>query len=301
MKEIIRQYVILTLALMVSCVGWCCFILPQNIVGSGFLGLSKLIELLTNGFFSAGIINLIANGVMLAIAMRVVGVSFGFKTVYCITFLSIMVDVLTACIPGPVVDDKFMCAIMGSIIVGSSIGMMLSQGGSTGGTEIIAMIVTKYRNILPGRVMMMCDIVIIASGYLLHHSIQEMIYGYVVMIGISMSADYILTGSKQSIQIMVISKKGRALADVISSKIMRGITLIHGEGYYTGEKREIVMMLVRRSEMHDVLRIVRAEDPESFVSVASVTGVYGNGFDAYKPPVKVKVKGLNTPNERIIG
>ncbi|MCQ2235449.1 MAG: YitT family protein [Bacteroidales bacterium] len=299
MKEILRQYLWLTVALSISCIGWCGFILPQNIVGSGFLGLSKLIELLSDGFLPAGMINLIANGIMLAIAIRVVGVSFGFKTIYCITFLSIMVDILGAWITEPLVSDKFMCAIMGSIIVGSSIGMMLSQGGSTGGTEIVAMIVSKYRNIMPGRVMMMCDIVIIASGYTLHHSIQEMIYGYVVMIGISMSADYILTGSKQSIQIMVISKRGRELADVISSKILRGITLIHGEGYYTGENREIIMMLVRRTEMHDVLRIIRAEDPESFVSVASVTGVYGNGFDAYKPPVKIK--GLNGTNERLKG
>lgn len=281
--EELRSYVILTLMLAITSIGWGCFVIPANIVGGGVMGLSTLLYLSTG--IPVGLSNFVTNAILILIAMKVIGASFGFKTIYCLIVLSLMVQFMQMMVPEPWVEDKFMCAIIGGVIIGSSIGIMLTQGGSTGGTEIVAMIVTKYRNVMPGRVMMLLDVVIIGISYLHFHDIESIMYGYVVMIGMSVCADYMLTGSKQSVQIMVVSKRGREVADSISATLMRGITLINGKGYYTGQEREIIMMIVRRNEMHLVLKAIERTDKEAFISVATVMGVYGNGFEVYKPPI----------------
>lgn len=289
----LRSYTIITLALIVSSIGWGCFIIPSEIVGGGLLGLSTLIYIYTG--LPVGPVNFIANMILILIAIKILGKGFGFKTIYSLAVLSILVSLCQIFVKEPLVSDKFMAAVIGGVIVGTSIGILLTQGGSTGGTEIIAMIVNKYHSMMPGRIMMVCDFVIIASSYAYFQSLETLAYGYVVMIGMSFSADYILTGSKQSVQVIIISKYPGKVADNISAKLLRGISLLDGKGYYTGEKREFIMMIVRKAEMHLVLKAVKEVDKDAFISIASVMGVYGNGFDKYKPPINTPLSGMNRP------
>lgn len=280
MKQL-KSYVFITLALVVNSIGWGCFIIPAKIVGSGFIGLSTLVSFVTG--LPIGPINIVLNGLLILAAMRIIGAQFGFKTVYCIVILSLFLDVWHAVLPSAPVDDRFLNAVIGGCIVGLSIGMLLSQGGSTGGTEIIAMIVNKYRAVRPGRVLMACDFIIIGLSSIYFQSLENLIYGYIVMIAMSLSTDYMLTGNKQCVQIFVISRKSKDLANKISERVNRGITFIKGQGYYTDEEREIIMMIVRKNEMHAVLRVVEEFDDKAFISVATVMGVFGEGFDKYKP------------------
>ncbi|MGV8829552.1 MAG: YitT family protein [Breznakibacter sp.] len=285
-----ESYLIITFALVISAIGWVGFLIKSKIVAGGLMGLSTLVFMYTG--LPVGPVNFIMNVVLILFAMKILGRGFGFKTVYSLALLSFLVYILQVYIDAPIVPDKFMAAIIGGSLIGFSIGMLLTQGGSTGGTEIVAMVVNKYRNVSPGRVMMVCDIIIIGSSYLYFRDIEALVYGYVVMGLMSGLADMVLTGSKQSVQIFIVSKKTGELAEAIASEVTRGMSILNGRGFYTQEEREFIIMIVRKTEMHEVLHIVKQTDQEAFISVANVMGVYGKGFDQYRPPIKSPLNQL---------
>lgn len=213
------------------------------------------------------------------------GASFGVKTIFGVTVGAILLSVLQMLIKQPVVDDKFMSTIIGGAIAGVGLGIVFTQGGSTGGTDIIAMIINKYRNISPGRIIMLCDVFIIGSSFLVlldldpAKRIETIVYGYVTMAITAYSLDAVLSGSKQSVQVFVFSKNFSEIANRITSELNRGVTVVDGQGWYSKENQKVLITLVRKHEANDVYRIIKEVDPEAFISVASVMGVYGKGFE----------------------
>ena len=161
-------------------------------------------------------------------------------------------------------------------------GIVFSQGGSTGGTDIIAMIINKYRNISPGKVILYADVLIISSSFLIFKSIEKIVYGYVTMAITAYTIDLILTGTKRTVQLFIFSKMHELIADRVASEMNRGITVIDGTGWYTKTNSKILMVLVKKQESNMLLRMIKEIDPEAFVSVNSVMGVYGRGFDRIK-------------------
>jgi len=281
-----KSYAIITLGLMVSAVGWTGFIIPSNIVGGGVLGLSSLLYFLFE--LPVGPTNLVLNGILILLSMRILGKGFGFKTIYSLVTLSIFLTVFPYIITEPIVTDKFMAAIIGGGLVGASIGILFVQGGSTGGTEIVAMIINKNHNISPGRIMMFLDVIIICSSFFVFNSLETMVYGFVVIGLMSYIADMLLTGSRQSVQILIISEKPKEIAHKLSSQINRGLSFLKGRGYYYPGDREFIITIVKKSESHMVFQIIKETDPNAFISVANVMAVYGHGFDQYKPPLSSK-------------
>jgi uncharacterized membrane-anchored protein YitT (DUF2179 family) len=282
-KEL-RTYTIITLSLMIGAIGWTGFIIPSNIVGGGVMGIASIVYYILG--WSAGPVYLVINILLIGIAIKILGRGFGLKTIYSMVVFSLLISLFQHYITEPIVKEKFMAAIVGGGLSGISIGLLLMHGGSTGGTEIVAMLINKYRHVSPGRVMMFCDVIIIGSSYILFQSIETVVYGYVVMGVVSYVADMLLTGSKQSVQIFIVSEKPREVADAITRKLHRGLSLLNGKGYYTKKDREFIMMIVRKSESHTVFQMIKEVDPDAFVSVANVMGVYGLGFDKYRPPLK---------------
>ncbi len=280
----IRSYSVITLSLAIGALGWGAFIIPSDIVGGGVVGIASIIYYIFN--ISVGPVNLAINSVLVLIAIRILGKSFGVKTIYSIVVFSALLSFFQVYFPEPIVPEKFMAAIIGGGLAGASIGMLFMNGASTGGTEIIAMLINKYRNISPGRVMMMCDLVIIGSSYIIFRSLETVVYGYVVMAVMSYVADMFLTGSRQSVQIFIVSSKAQEVADELSKSLHRGLTFLNGRGYFSKEDREFIVMIVRKSESHIVLQTIKKIDPDAFVSVGNVMAVYGQGFDTYKPPLR---------------
>lgn len=188
----------------------------------------------------------------------------------------------------PIVEDKFLSAIIGGILSGLGLGIIFTQGGSTGGTDIIAMIVNKYRNISPGKVIMLCDVFIIGSSFLVLTDlvpvkrIETIVYGYVSIAITGYVIDVVLSGSRQSVQMFIFSKKFDLIAQEITEKVNRGVTVIDGVGWYTKESQKIVITLVRKHEVSDIYKIINEIDQDAFVSVANVMGVYGHGFEAIR-------------------
>jgi uncharacterized membrane-anchored protein YitT (DUF2179 family) len=277
---IIRSHVIITFGLILYSLAWTSFLLPNKITGGGVSGVAALIFYATG--FPVGISVLLINAGLIIFALRTIGFGFGLKTIYGVIVLSFFLSLFQLLIKTPIVTDRFLAAVIGGLLGGLGIGIVFSQGGSSGGTDIIAMSVNKYRNFSLGRVIMYCDIVIISSSYILFHSLELIVYGYVTMIVTSYMIDFVLEGSRQSYQAFVFSRHHDKIANRVSNELHRGVTLLDGEGWYSKEPIKVVMVLIRKNESSQLLRIVKDEDPKAFISLGSVMGVYGQGFDRIK-------------------
>ncbi len=276
----LKSYGIITFALFANALAWTAFLLPSEIVGGGITGLSALIYYATG--IPVAITLVIMNLILLSIGVKALGVGFGIKTVYSAVVLAFFFGLLQPLITEPIVDDRFMSAILGGMLGGASVGLVFTQGGSTGGTDIIAMLIAKYRNISQGRIILYLDLLIISSSYLLFQSLEVMVYGYVTMAVASYSIDMLLMGHRRSVQLFIFSPKYEEIAEKIANDIGRGITLLNGQGWYSREESAVLVVVVRRHESSMVFRTIKEVDPEAFISVANVMGVYGKGFDPIK-------------------
>lgn len=276
----IKEYTIITIGLFINALGWTAFLIPAEITGGGITGVATLIFYASK--FPIGISYLAINAILILSSFKMLGKGFGIKTIYAITVLSIFLSVLQGVIKEPIVNENFMSAVIGAILAGAGVGIVFSQGGSTGGTDIIAMMINKYRDISPGKVILYADVIIISSSFLIFHSLEKMVYGYVTMAITAYTIDLILTGNKRTVQLFIFSKDYEKIAERVATDIKRGITVIDGKGWYTKADAKILLILVRKQESYDILRIIKEIDPKAFVSVNNVMGVYGKGFDPIK-------------------
>lgn len=300
----VKSYVIMTLGLLLYALGWIIFVIPNNMVGGGVTGIGAILLYAFN--IPVSVSFFVINLVLLLIALKVLGKGFGMKTVYAIIVTSLFYEVVPPLIPEIFIEEiaisngKLLSAIFGGVCAGLGIGISFSQGGSTGGTDIVALMIVKYRNVSAGRVILLLDIFIIASSLLLPPAeikdatgavigveswgerFATILYGYIVIGACSYSVDMFISGTKQSLQIFIFSKKYAELADAITSQTGRGVTLIDGQGWYTKQQSKIVMVVMRKDDMNLLYRMIREIDRDAFLSVGSVSGVYGKGFDEIK-------------------
>jgi len=275
--RLIRSQLIITFGLFLNALGWTAFLIPAKITGGGITGVSTLIFYASG--FPLGVSYLIINAVLIVFAVKILGRSFGVKTIFSVIVLSVLFSLLQQFITKPIINDDFLSTVLGGILGGAGVGIVFSQGGSTGGTDIIAMIINKYRNISPGRIILYLDVFIIASSYLVFQSIEKIVYGYVAMGITSYTIDLLFTGSKQSVQIFIFSKKFDDIADRIGKEVGRGVTIIDGKGWYSGEQTKVLLVMVRKPEASQIFRIIKELDRDAFMSVNNVMGVYGKGFE----------------------
>jgi len=276
----IRAHLIITFGLLLTAVAWTAFLIPAKITGGGITGVSTLIFYASG--FPLGVSYLIINSILILFAIKILGRDFGVKTVFSVIVMSALFSVLQQYITKPIVNDTFLSTVIGGILGGAGIGIVFSQGGSTGGTDIIAMIINKYRNISPGRIILYIDVFIIASSYLIFQSLEKIVYGYVAMGITSYTIDLLFTGSKQSVQIFIFSKKYNEIAERIGKEVQRGVTIIDGKGWYTGEQTKILLVMVKKPEASQIFRIIKEMDKDAFMSVNNVMGVYGKGFETIR-------------------
>lgn len=303
----IKEYLMITIGILLFVIGWITFLVPNNLIGGGVTGISSIIQYATGGFIKIGTSYFVLNALLLVAALFTLGSNFGGKTVYAIILASVGLNVLQGMIPEEIIQSlalnngKLMCTIMGAIMVGIGIGITMMNGGSTGGTDIIALIVNKYRNVSPGRMILVLDVVIILSSLLFPSytktgelvpfadKVTTVVYGFILVVINSTTLDLVLTGSRKSVQIFIFSKKYEEIADMISGEMHRGVTILDGTGWYTKEPTKVIVVVTRKTDLNLYLKAIKSVDPTAFLSVASVTGVYGKGFDSIKiSPAKLK-------------
>lgn len=297
---VVNDYLIITLGLLCYTAGWCIFVIPNGIVGGGVSGIGAIVQYATNGAIPVSYTFFGVNIVLLAIGIKVLGKAFGAKTVYAVFVASLLFRVLPELIPQTFIDElavangKLLCSLIGGAMSGLGIGMAFSRGGSTAGTDVIALIISKYRNIPPGRIILLCDIFIVGSSILLPSDlnfgarIAGIMYGYLMVASCSFVVDLTVAGNKQSVQLFIFSKEYKAIADMVAGTMGRGVTVLDAHGWYTKSDEKVLLVMVRKVEANYLLSMIKQIDRNAFISMGSVMGVYGRGFDAIKEKRKIK-------------
>ena len=310
---VFKEYLIITIGLLTYVLGWAVFLIPNNLVGGGVSGIGAILYYATG--FPMGYTYFAVNFILLAISLKVLGGGFGFKTVYAIIFASVMLNILPPLIPESITQElavsngKLLCTIIGGAMNGLGIGLTMSQGGSTGGTDIIALMVTKFRNVSPGKVILLIDVIIIlssmvfpsydTSGALIPFAekLATSVYGLILITVSGYAVDLYLSGSKQSVQVFIISRKYEEIADMIAKNMKRGVTLLSAKGWYTKNESYVLMVMTRKTDLNILLKYVKMIDPDAFLSVSTVMGVFGLGFDT----IKLKTKNPDEIMEKTDG
>lgn len=288
--SILKEYSILTFGTVIYVLAWTSFLIPNGIASGGGTGLCTIVYFATDGAIPVSVSFFVLNAILLIIGFLVMGKGFGFKTIYIIILSTVLFDVFPRLGWNVVFDEKFLVAVVGGTLEAVGIGIVLMKGGSTGGTDIVAMVVNKYWPVSPGKVYLYSDLFIIASILLVPgKTLEDMIYGYVVMITFSFMVDFVLLGQKSSVQVLIFSSKYKEIADSIL-KMDRGVTALKSMGWYSKNDSNVLLVIVRRYELHKVVSIIKEIDRSAFVSVSSASDVYGEGFDEMKTGIDRKKK-----------
>ncbi len=278
-----RDYIMITLAVLIYGFGFSAFILPEKVVIGGVTGLGTIAYFLTDNPYSIGITQYAINLVLLAIAWKIVGHSFVYRTLYGATAISIVVTFMPPLFDGPLVPDQpFMCVCIGSVLSGLALGIVFIHNGSTGGTDIVGAIVAKKTNVSVGRTMLYVDFAIISSSYLFFHNITTVVYGFIVLFILTYMVDLMINTNRQAVQFIIISKRWEKIATAVNKYGRRGVTVLDGMGWYTKQHLKILLIVSRKSESVTIFRIVKDIDPDAFITQGNVNGVYGQGFDRIK-------------------
>lgn len=277
----IRSHIIITVAIIISAIGWTGFLIPSQMLGGGVTGLATIIYWVTG--LPTGISIFALNAILILIAFKSLGRRFALSTIYSVIVTSIVFYILQEYVfLAPIIEDRFLSAVLGAGLNGVACAFIFLEGSSTGGTDIIVMMINKYRNITLGRLTLFINVAIISCSYFVFKDLELLIYSYVGLMVTSYTMDLTMNGSKQSVQMFIFSQKPDEIADMVGNEVHRGVTMIKGTGWYTKTENNIVMVVVRKTESQRVIRIVKQLDPTAFVSVNTVMGVYGKGFEMMK-------------------
>lgn len=307
-----KEYLLMTFGMFCYAFGWLICVLPAGGMGGGAAGLATIINALVvefipsiAGAMSIGNLVLFINVVLLILGVMIVGWKFGIKTLYCIFMMSMMFNLVEAYIPqdmmvnmmAEVDASNLLLVVVGAASCGLGIATAFMQGGSTGGTDIVAMIINKFRTVSYGKVLLMTDCGILIGSLFLSTTITvsgvdtvieplsaaayaRVIYGFIMIAVIGYTVDFVQSGNQQSNQIMIFCRDYEKMAEMINNRAHRGATLIDAMGWYSKTPSKAVMVVCRKRDTSTILKFVREEDPNAFITVGSVMGVYGQGFDA---------------------
>lgn len=283
-RQQMKDLFFIFLGILSYAIGYTAFILPEKVVMGGVSGLSALIFYATG--IPAGVSILVLNVTMLLIALKALNKQFIVRTVIGVGIMSVLVGAFQPFFQAyPIItpgDDKFMHVLIGGALGGAGLGIVFAHNGSTGGTDIIIALLNKFFRMSFGRAMQFIDCTIIASSYLLFHSVETIVYGVAFTLVASYVCDYIINGTRQTVQFLIISKEYKKIADVINHKLDRGVTLVEGRGWYSQKEVDLLIVLTRKYESQDVFNYIKRIDPNAMISQTYCHGVFGEGFDKIK-------------------
>ena len=298
----VKEYMAITIGLLAYAIGWTVFMLPYGITLGGVTGIAALLDFATTDtsfHIPLQLTYFVINGLLLIFALKTLGFKFCTRTIIAVILLTLFLQLgksIMAVKGNPFVlgeGENFMSCVVGACLCGLGVGICFANNGSTGGTDIVAAIVNKYREISLGSMVMFSDIVIIGCNYLVFHDIRRVLFGYVALFIMSVVLDYYINTTRQSIQLFIISNKHEELADFINHQVHRGVTVIDGMGWYSKNERKMLFVLAKKRDSGYLLRGIKQIDPQAFVSMAYVKGVYGEGFD------KIKAKEVRERDKKL--
>jgi len=292
------DYLVITVGVVLFVMAWQSFLLPNNMIDGGLTGASALLSMVTG--VSVDIWYFGINVLLLVLAWIILGQSFGIKTIYAIllstALFRILGDERMAClwsVEGQVlyVGDGILVPIIGGLLEAVGLALIIMRGGSTGGTDILALIVNKFWPISIGRFYLMADFVVITLLiFVPGHCFTDVVYGYVTMGVCAYVLDLIMLGKDSTVQILCFSSEYKRIGDYINHEMGRGVTALKAIGWYTQEDRQVLMVLIRKQELPELTKVIKDIDPKAFVSVVPANNVFGEGFDEMKTGISRKKK-----------
>ena len=286
---VLWDYFLMTVGSVIFCMAWTSFLIPNGLASGGMTGLCTIIQYGTG--IPIGWTYPILNILLLVLGFLSLGKGFGFKTIYVLALTSVLFEVLPMFPVLEVTDfpDKLLVAIVGATMESIGIGLVILRGGSTGGTDIIAMIINKYWPVSVGKVYLYTDIFIITLLLIVpDKGIVDMIYAYVVMLGFSFGIDFVLLGNKSSVQILVFSSKYAEIGNHIINNVGRGVTALQSVGWYSQKDSKVLLIVSRKMQMNEIVREIKSIDPKAFISVSTAMSVFGEGFEEVKTGINLK-------------
>ncbi len=295
--NILWDYFLMTVGSVIFCMAWTSFLIPNGLASGGLTGFCTIIQYGLG--IPVGVTYPILNVVLLILGFLSLGKGFGFKTIYVILLTSSLFDILPQFESLEVLmDEKLLVALVGAAMESIGIGLVLLRGGSTGGTDIIAMMINKYWPVSPGKVYLYSDIFIISCLlFVPDKGLVDLIYAFVVMLGFSFGVDYVLLGNKSSVQILVFSSRYKEIADHIISEVDRGVTALQSVGWYSQKESKVLLIVARKHQMNEVVNEIKNIDKKAFISISTAMSVYGEGFEEVKSGLKsIKEKNKEVTN-----
>ena len=291
---VLWDYILMTIGSFIFCMAWTSIIMPTGLTSGGLTGLCAIIEYATKGVIPMGIPYWIMNIGLLVVGFLSLGRAFGIKTIYVIVLTSILFNVLpefeSLKYYGFVEnDERLIAALVGATMEALGLGLVLLRGGSSGGTDIIAMIINKYWPVSPGRVYIFTDVFIIALLlFVPDKTLIDVVYAYIIMLCFSFGIDFVLLGNKSSVQILVFSSKYQEIADHIIYNVHRGVTALQSVGWYSQKESKVLLIVARKYQMNEVVNEIKSIDKKAFISVSTAMSVFGEGFEEVKVGLKKK-------------
>lgn len=293
-KKVLRDYFMLTMACFFFAMAWECFLIPNGMGAGGMMGLCTVIQYATAGFIKAQYSYVVINAVLIIIAVLLMGIGFGFKTIYCIAVSTLAMGLVSRlgvlhCVPGGFffIQERVLIPIVAGVFEAVGIGLVLRYGGSTGGTDIVALMVNKYWPVSLSMAFLVADLVICAMLlFLPDKNFSDMCYALEEVVVFSMMIDTVVGGKRSSYQLMVFSEKYGEIADHIIQNMDRGVTVLKAQGWFTKKEKNVLYILISQRELPSLTKVIRETDPKAFMSVSPTNNVYGEGFEEIKAGVR---------------
>jgi uncharacterized membrane-anchored protein YitT (DUF2179 family) len=273
-----KEYSLITIGDLITAIGVVAFLVPYNIAAGGASGLAIILHGLVP-LIQIGVWMYIINGILILVAILILGIDFSFKTIYSTFLLSFFVDLFNNIFPIPVYNggDLMLATIFGSIITAFGMAIAFSQNGSTGGTDIVAKLFNRFFAIPLGQGVLLADVAIgVLSGF--QYGINIGMYAILAIVLNGLSIDFLMRGMEMNKQLFIISAKNDEISDYIVKKMSHGVTYIPTVGAYTNEAYKMIMVVIKRREVAELLSVIKRIDPKAFVIVEDIDKTFGEGF-----------------------
>lgn len=294
----VKDYLILTVASFLFAFAWEGFMIPNGMSAGGMMGLCTIVQYATGGFIQAQYSYIVINAVLIIVAVLAMGIGFGFKTIYCIVVSSLAMGLVGSLdflhsAPGEFlfIQERVLIPVFAGAIEAIGIGLILRYGGSTGGTDIISLMVNKYWPISLSMIYLVTDVIICSLLlFLPEKNFSDMCYGLEELVVFSLMIDIVVGGKRSSYQLLVFSEHYKEIADHIITNMDRGVTLLKAQGWYTKKDKDVLLILINQKELPSLTRVIKGVDPRAFMSISPTNNVYGEGFEEIKTGVSLKKK-----------
>ncbi|MCI6679572.1 MAG: YitT family protein [Bacteroides sp.] len=294
----VKDYLILTVASFLFAFAWEGFMIPNGMSAGGMMGLCTIVQYATGGFIQAQYSYIVINAVLIIVAVLAMGIGFGFKTIYCIVVSSLAMGLVGSLdflhsAPGEFlfIQERVLIPVLAGAIEAIGIGLILRYGGSTGGTDIISLMVNKYWPISLSMIYLVTDVIICSLLlFLPEKNFSDMCYGLEELVVFSLMIDIVVGGKRSSYQLLVFSEHYKEIADHIINNMDRGVTLLKAQGWYTKKDKDVLLILINQKELPSLTRVIKEVDPRAFMSISPTNNVYGEGFEEIKTGVSLKKK-----------